>query len=58
MAIGVIAGFAVSRARDGMLAPKAHDAVPLIVGWQERIDRGGRLAASGDFPEVRSDAVA
>jgi hypothetical protein len=56
--ICVISGIAVHRARDGMPAPKAHDAVPPIGGWQERIDRGERLPASVDFPEVRSDAVA
>jgi hypothetical protein len=48
----VISGFAIRRARDGMPAPKAHDAVPPIGGWQERIDRGERLAASGDFPSI------
>jgi hypothetical protein len=57
-AICVISGIPVHRARDGMPAPKARDAVPPIGGWQERIDRGGRLAAAVDFPEVRSDAVA
>jgi len=57
-AICVISGIAVHRARDGIPAPKAHAAVPPIGGWQERIDRGGRLAASVDFSVVRSDAVA
>jgi hypothetical protein len=57
-AIGVISGIAVHRARDSVPAPKAHSFVPPIGGWQERIDRGGRLAASVEFPVVRSDAFA
>jgi hypothetical protein len=56
-AICVISGIAVYRTRDSMPAPKVHAAVLPIGGWQERIDRGGRLAASVDFPVVRSDAV-
>jgi hypothetical protein len=57
-AIFVISGIAVHRALDGLPAPNSHDTVLPIGGWQERIDGGGRLAASVDFRKVRSDVIA